>query len=290
LSYTLTLGAPGMTIDESTGEVSWWPGAAHGGDHRIEIVVSDGFSSATQAYTMRVSAPTRNLRPVASLISPTDRTTVELGDVVLRWDMVDPEDDPTTVDVFLSDQPGLVDARSVAARVGAGIQARDYTASELRPGTVYHWTVLPSDAGGVGTVAGGAWSFRVELPRVNLAPVILGSCPAAVKVGESYTCGLDIRDPDNDTVSVTIEGAHGAAYDADGKIRWKPTRVGTYTLVVTARDDGANTSRSFTITVSPGSPPSATFGDPFSLLLLALVLTGAAGAFAAIRFLRSRPR
>ena len=54
LTYTLSVKPDGMTINESTGLVSWTPGEAQVGENQVIIEVSDGKKSVSQNFTITV--------------------------------------------------------------------------------------------------------------------------------------------------------------------------------------------------------------------------------------------
>src|SRR6056297_1438754 len=54
LTYSITSGPSNMTINSSTGVVSWTPTAT--GDYNVHLKVSDGVLFDTQSFTITVSA------------------------------------------------------------------------------------------------------------------------------------------------------------------------------------------------------------------------------------------
>ncbi|MBD3310650.1 hypothetical protein GF351_05515 [Candidatus Woesearchaeota archaeon] len=53
LEYALTSGPPGMSIEPSTGVITWTPDTA--GNYQVEVRVSDGIAIALQQYTVTVT-------------------------------------------------------------------------------------------------------------------------------------------------------------------------------------------------------------------------------------------
>jgi hypothetical protein len=71
LTYSLLAAPAGMTIVETTGELSWTPAADQVGDQDVVIQVSDGIGgAATQAFVVRVSAGAVNLPPEITSSAP----------------------------------------------------------------------------------------------------------------------------------------------------------------------------------------------------------------------------
>jgi hypothetical protein len=54
LTYSLTAGPTGMTINSSTGVINWTPTEAQIGEHDVEIEVSDLYRSTSQSFTITV--------------------------------------------------------------------------------------------------------------------------------------------------------------------------------------------------------------------------------------------
>lgn len=58
LTWTLTTKPTGMTVGASTGLVQWTPSSSQVGNHSVTLQVSDGAVSASQSWTISVSAAT----------------------------------------------------------------------------------------------------------------------------------------------------------------------------------------------------------------------------------------
>ncbi|MBU4047306.1 putative Ig domain-containing protein, partial [bacterium] len=56
LTYSLTTGPDGMTINSTTGVISWTPIEEQIGENEVEIEVSDLYRSTTQSFTITVDA------------------------------------------------------------------------------------------------------------------------------------------------------------------------------------------------------------------------------------------
>jgi hypothetical protein len=54
LTYSLTAGPDGMTINSNTGVISWTPTESQIGDNEVVVEVSDGSRSETQSFTITV--------------------------------------------------------------------------------------------------------------------------------------------------------------------------------------------------------------------------------------------
>lgn len=77
LRFNLKIAPAGMNIDATTGEVSWVPTSAEGGEHAVEVSVSDGRKTGSQDFTVKVQISS----VVASkIIIASEGGTVEVTD------------------------------------------------------------------------------------------------------------------------------------------------------------------------------------------------------------------
>jgi hypothetical protein len=83
LTYSLTSNPTGMTIDSSTGAISWTPNAV--GDYNVTIKVSDGDLFDTQAFTITIS-----LTQIITLSPPNNVSASDflINKVQITWDAV----------------------------------------------------------------------------------------------------------------------------------------------------------------------------------------------------------
>ena len=86
----------------------------------------------------------------------------------------------------------------------------------------------------------------------NRAPVITADASYEVAAGEKLSFTVKASDPDGDKVTLTASGVPaGAIFDAStGSFQWESPVAGTYTVVVTASDESATTTKNITITVT----------------------------------------
>ncbi|MCK4966330.1 cadherin repeat domain-containing protein, partial [bacterium] len=66
--YSLASGPSGMTVDSTTGELTWIPVASQIGEHQIVVEISDGNSSPDSSYTITVLSPSLANTPVTKTI------------------------------------------------------------------------------------------------------------------------------------------------------------------------------------------------------------------------------
>ena len=83
LTYSLTSSPSGMTIDSSTGVISWTPNAV--GDYNVTLKVSDGGLFDTQSFTIKIS-----LTQITTLSPPTGVSASNFlaNKITITWDTV----------------------------------------------------------------------------------------------------------------------------------------------------------------------------------------------------------
>lgn len=88
LTFSLTISPPGMTINSSSGLISWTPTTS--GNYNVTVEVSDNGSpvkSITQSFTIAVGGSGTSLGQV-QLTSPSDGVTLPPGDIPFSWSSV----------------------------------------------------------------------------------------------------------------------------------------------------------------------------------------------------------
>lgn len=77
LQYSLKTAPVGMGIDPTTGEISWTPMSAQGGEHPVEVSVSDSHQTGSQDFTVKVQTGTV---VVSKTIVAAEGGTIEVTD------------------------------------------------------------------------------------------------------------------------------------------------------------------------------------------------------------------
>lgn len=94
-------------------------------------------------------------------------------------------------------------------------------------------------------------TFEANNVSANKPPVISASNSFEAVAGESLSFSVKISDPDGDKITVTAAGVpDGASFDtASGAFFWEKPVIGNYTLVITASDGKAQTTKNISIAV-----------------------------------------
>ncbi|MEM9189324.1 MAG: putative Ig domain-containing protein [Myxococcota bacterium] len=260
VTYSLDLAPSGMTVDPSSGLVSWTPAHAQIGNNTVRLLATDTTSRvAIQEFVIAVGGtndpPVIVSTPVFEAIPDALYTYTIVAD--------DPENDPVSYGLVSGPSGMSVDPIS-------GVVSWNPTASDLGTTPV---TVSATDS--LGASATQSYALRVATniaPRFTSAPVENGT------QGELYTYEPIAVDPDpGDTVTFVLqEGPTGLFFEpVSGALRWTPTPndVGVHPVNIAAVDSaGLADVQLFSITVANvndgprivSSPVrSATVGAPY---------------------------
>ncbi len=251
LCYYLSDAPDGMTINRTTGVVSWIPKAAQQGTRTATLRVLDGREGeASQLLTLAVVADSENHNPHILSTPPADASAGQL----YRYDVraSDPDADPLQFDLVVKP-----DGMTVAAATGvltwrpeAGQVGRHDVILRVRDGR-----------GGVDLQA-----FVVMVTAGNTAPVITSKPPGPAVAGLPYQYPVRAQDAEGDAIAFRLDAFPGGmAIDAaTGLVTWAPTagQLGSHPVTITAKDaHGAETSQSFdlgVVTSAPNDPPVIT--------------------------------
>lgn len=111
LSFAMTSGPLGATLDAGTGAFAWTPGASDVGDHQLAVTVSDGQAQASTASTITVQEA--NSAPAFTTVLPD--TTIATGATLLFvYQATDPNGDPVQYSLVNGPAGMLVDGGSGA--------------------------------------------------------------------------------------------------------------------------------------------------------------------------------
>ena len=139
--------------------------------------------------------------------------------------------------------------------------------------STYHLAVSVTDGydiyGDPDSAEDDSIGVTITVDNVNEAPVFADDAPTALNVIENTAAGVDIgdpvtaTDPEGKTVTYELDDGDGAAFEIDdttGQIKTKASLMDeaqdTYTVTVTASDDGSNEAEHVvTITVTDANDP-----------------------------------
>jgi choice-of-anchor A domain-containing protein/RHS repeat-associated protein len=256
LTYRLTAAPSGMTVNSTTGLLTWTPTAAQQGVQQVQLVVDDGRGgTATQQFEVQVGATPANLPPVFQSVPGVQ---VNLGALytytpaVFNWT-------GGALQFFLDGGPAgmTADPNTGAISYQAGSSSATF-AVRLRV------------VDGHGDSAVQAWVLAVGSGSADAVTITTAPPGASTAVvGVPYVYLPRAQDANGQPLTFTLLSAPlGMTVDATtGRIDWLPdaAQVGPQTVVLQAADSlGGSAVQTFTVTVQPQLPdvPPAFLSTP----------------------------
>ncbi|MCX6743851.1 MAG: putative Ig domain-containing protein [Candidatus Parcubacteria bacterium] len=152
LTYSVEIGPTGLTINSSTGLVSWVSEVIQVGDHTVKLKVSDGKAEVFQEYTITVSLPPPNMAP--DIVSEPVRTATAEKEFTYTVDADDPEGDSLTYSLItypagmsIDSATGKITWTPTSAQVGNHKVEVQVTDSFLTDSQKFAIRVIPTDNG-----------------------------------------------------------------------------------------------------------------------------------------------
>jgi len=190
LTFSLLSGPAGMTVDASTGTVSWSPAGTDVGNAAVALKVDDGHGgSVEQDFTLSVINPPPD-RPPVFTTTPVVDANVD-APYAYQAQATDPDSDPLTFSVVVGPEGLTIDPTS-------GLVQWSPAAAQLGPNSV---TLQVADGRGGSAVQ--SYTIEVGQQAGNLAPYITSkpvtsiSLPQDLFVGGFYS---------SDVTEYTTEG------------------------------------------------------------------------------------
>jgi len=213
LVYSLTTKPSGMTINSSTGLITWTPTAT--GSFGVTVKASDGELFNTQSFTITVEETSTTLGQV-QLSSPYNGTTVNTSTVTLSWSFVS---GATGYEVVYDTSSSFTNP------IGWSVSGTSKTTGTLTDGTTYYWRVR-AFAGSQYSSWSSVWSFTksgaIVPQNVTLTLYICenstsGPLLSGVSIGIVDGGGNSFSQTTNSSGYVTITGTPGTWYFSASK-------------------------------------------------------------------------
>jgi hypothetical protein len=253
LTYSVQNLPTWATFNATTGRISGTPATGNVGTFGgIVVSVSDGMLTASlPAFTLQVtSTPVVNRPPV---ISGTPPASVAAG-TAYSYTPTATDPDGNTLTFSIQNRPSWATFSTTNGRLTG-----TPTTSQL--GSYSNIAISVSD----GTAATALAPFTITVTQAaNRPPVISGTPPTSVTVGQAYTFTPTASDPDGNPLTFTVANAPSwASFDsATGRLSGTPaaTNVGSTSGVTITVNDGRTTTSlaAFSIAVVTVSNGSAT--------------------------------
>src|SRR5262245_40094946 len=253
LTFTLDPGAPaGLTINGTTGALSWTPTEAQGpSTNTVTVRVTDnGSPPLSDAKSFTVTVNEVNTAPVLAVIA--NQTINEGATLSLSISATD-ADIPANTLTFSVD-PGAPAGMTINVSSGA----LSWTPSEAQGPSTNTVTVRVTDSGS--PALSDAKSFLVVVNEVNAPPVLAAIANQTVNEGSLLTLTASASDPDLPANTLTfslLSPPAGASINAgSGVFTWTPSEAqgpGSYTIMARVMDSASpslSATQSFTVTVN----------------------------------------
>jgi hypothetical protein len=245
--YTITNKPAWASFSSWTGTLSGTPTTTQAGTTSgIVIRVSDGrLSAALPAFSITVTGGATN-RPPSISGSPASSVTAG-AQYTFQPSASDP--DGQALSWSITNKPAWASFNASTGRLSG-------TPASSQVGTTTGIVIGVSD--GTASASLPAFSLTVNA-AANRPPVVSGTPPTSVTVGNAYSFTPTGSDPDGDTLTWSIAAKPGpASFNVTtGRLNWTPSAAGTWSnIVITATDSrGAAVSLpAFSITAVPAAP------------------------------------
>ncbi len=235
LYYSLSEKPTGMTIDSSTGMITWTPTNDQVDSHTVNVMVSDGNGgTVNQSWDISVSntndAPFITSTPVMSA----------LEDSAYSYQVMAEDIDGDSLTYTLDIAPSGMEIGTDGTIT--------WTPTNAQVGT---HTVMVSVNDGT---AADVQTFEISVQNVNDAPTIVSEAVTSASEDTDYVYDVDGEDIDGDELTYSLtEKPTGMGIDSSsGMISWTPTndQIGDFDVGVKVSDGkGGVDEQSFTLSV-----------------------------------------
>jgi hypothetical protein len=258
LTYSLDTCPNNMTVNSTSGLITWIPDPEQIGNNSVIIRVSDSNTSDTQEFNIKVNlanyAPEITSKPVKSAI---------VGDQY-RYEVL-------AEDVNLDDvlKYSLVEhPNNMYIDPGYGIIFWKPSQDQLGKHTI---TVKVSDG-----KLFGIQTFEIEVTFKNIKPIVTAIPEKTIKVGEKYSYQVVASDTDiGDVLTFQLENEPaGMMINSTGMIIWAPNKdqVGKHIISLNVSDGKDNVSIEFTVNVKIEDTASSDFDSAILVTIIIVII------------------
>ncbi|OUL33998.1 putative Ig domain-containing protein [Nostoc sp. 106C] len=262
LTYKLLVSPQGMTIDSTSGLISWNTTSNNIGNYAVEVEVSDSHGGITkQQYTLAVISPPPNRPPLFTSI-PVVNAAINTN-YTYQAKAIDPDDNPLTFSLASAPE-------GMSVNPNTGVITWKPNGNQL--GLLQ---VILNVTDGFGGTTQQRFQIQTQIEPGNHAPIITSTAPTTAYTATGYTYQIQALDADQDTLTYALDTAPaGMTIDATtGQILWttKSNNAGTYNIAVKVLDKrGGVDTQNFTLNLSsnlPGQIWGRVFADGSNLQL-----------------------
>jgi len=246
-----------ISINAVSGSIYWKP--TEPGDFSHNLSVTDGDVTLYHDFSIKVIEVVKeNTPPNSTLISPLNKTKIDVLNPVFTWTVADVEEDPVFVDLYIGTV--LTDVQNLVSstRVGIGLEDTTFASpTSLNRNITYYWTVIPNDRNDTGVCLSGVWSFTIkDTATVNHPPKFTSDPTLTAMVDNEWSYEPVATDSDNDTVTISLESGPDGITFLLGTLRWTPDadQLGGNDITLKATDGQIEVLQEFTVNVEEESP------------------------------------
>ena len=224
LTYSKVSGPSGVTVNSSTGQVSWVTGNDDVGSYSITVSASDGELSDSTVFAVTVNNGNQSPQIVVS-----GNTSIKYSEgLALVISVSDPDGDNVSVNIENLPVGALYsEANSTISWITNKEDIGDYTI-----------TVKASD--GEVEVTELVKISIIDDPEIseNQAPVFVGISPITVDEGELIVFVVQASDPDEDKVSIDVDNLPAGAVFVNNTFTWQTgsSDIGSHSIKFVAFD------------------------------------------------------
>ncbi|WP_414529920.1 putative Ig domain-containing protein, partial [Nodularia chucula] len=254
-TYSLLTGTPsGITINSTTGLVTWTPTTAQLGTQEFSILLTDSKGGkALQKVNLTVNPAAPNLAPV---ITSTPRTQTRLGNsYYYRVEATDPDGDILTYSLQTAPTGMTITDDGTIIWTPNAAQFGNHSVA-----------IKVSDSSSTSTQS---FNLNVSNTAANYPPSITSAPNLITNIDRTYEYNLTGSDPDNDLLLWSLDAApSGMVIDEQsGTLRWQPQKdqIGEHNVKVRLTDTGGSfVGQEFTLTVTGTNIPAAIVSNPIT--------------------------
>ena len=244
--YALLKKPENMSINSTSGLITWNTTSEDIGEHNISIMATDGPLSDTQNYTLTVNNV--NDAPVAN----NDAVTTD-------------EDQSITIDVLANDED--IDGDNLSIISTTSVNHGELAIDLLIPGDIGYSLSYSPDPDFYGeevfnyTITDGTLNSTatviVTVNPVNDAPNLQPIGDKEVAEGEQLSFTIQADDIDGDSLTYSSEDLPMGASFTEQQFTWTPTydQAGIYEVTFMVNDSELTDSETINITVNNAEPP-----------------------------------
>ena len=267
-SLDATSIANGMSINASTGVITWSPTTAQIGSYTVTVQAQNSVGTATQAYTLSV---TTDVTPPSSPVV-TMQAISSTSSLTLNWT-------PSTDNVGVAGYriygytPGYWSGHSGK---GGGLtwhppvytllvdnissSTTSYTVTGLTPDTTYNYVMTAYDAAGnesaySDVATGTTW----EVPSITWYDNSTSSADPPLSVVANHQLNFSVYSAGNPTPTLSLSSAPSGVVFSLNTITWTPTasQVGASDIIMQAINSAGTTTLDIPVTVTADVPVPA---------------------------------